>query len=78
LSTFRRRGTSATAEVAGERALAEEKSLGRLQTICDTGSRAVSTYNRILNRWDTTLTGSPRQTCSGRMNPYTKQVEVCC
>jgi hypothetical protein len=62
--------------VAGERALAEENSLGRLQTICDDGSRAVSTYNRTLERWDTATTESPRKTCTGQMNPRTRQVEV--
>ncbi len=36
----------------------EEKTLGRLQTLCDDGTRAVSTYNRILNRRDRTITAS--------------------
>jgi hypothetical protein len=39
----------------------EEKSLGRLQTLCDNGTRAVSTYNRTLDRWDTTITESLRK-----------------
>jgi hypothetical protein len=45
----------------------EEKSLGWLQTICDDGSRAVSTYNRLLGRWDTTVSpppGKPPRTCT--------------
>jgi hypothetical protein len=28
----------------------EEKAMGRLQTLCDDGTRAVSTYNRTLDR----------------------------
>ena len=56
----------------------EEKTLGRLQTLCDDGTRAISTYNRTLERWDTTITTSPRQNCTGRGNPRTGQVEVRC
>jgi hypothetical protein len=56
----------------------EEKSLGRLQTVCSDGTRAVSTYNRTLNRWGTTITESPRQACTGQMDPRTHQVEVRC
>jgi hypothetical protein len=56
----------------------EEKTLGRLQTICDDGTRGVSTYNRSLERWDTTITESPRKACTGRMNAITKQIEVRC
>jgi hypothetical protein len=37
----------------------EEKTLGRLQTLCADGTRVVSTYNRTLERWDTTLTPPP-------------------
>jgi hypothetical protein len=56
----------------------EEKALGRLQTLCDDGTRAVSTYNRTLERWDTTITPPPGQRCTGQMNPRTRQVEVRC
>jgi hypothetical protein len=56
----------------------EEKSLGRLQTLCDDGTRAVSTYNKTLDRWDTTITTSPRSACTGQLNPRTQQVEVRC
>ena len=56
----------------------EEKTLGRLQTVCDDGTRAVSTYNKTLERWDTTITESLRKLCTGRMNPRTWQVEVRC
>jgi hypothetical protein len=34
----------------------EEKTLGRLQTVCEDGTRAVSTYNKTLSRWQRTLT----------------------
>jgi hypothetical protein len=34
----------------------EEKSLRRWQTICSDGTRAVSTWNATLGRWDTTVT----------------------
>jgi hypothetical protein len=34
----------------------EEKTLGRLQTLCDDGTRAISTWNRTLERWETTMT----------------------
>jgi hypothetical protein len=56
----------------------EEKTLGRLQTLCDDGSRAVSTWSPTLQQWQTTITVSPRQACTGLMNPRTQQVEVHC
>jgi len=56
----------------------EEKTLGRLQTLCDDGTRAVSTWNRTLERWESTITPPPGQTCTGRLNPRTQQVEVRC
>jgi hypothetical protein len=31
----------------------EEKTLGRLHTVCDDGTRGISTYNQILDRWET-------------------------
>ena len=69
----------ASPALAGPRCLTyEEKTLGRWQTLCDDGSRAVSTWSPTLGRWDTTITASPRQTCTGQMNPRTQQVEVRC
>jgi hypothetical protein len=53
----------------------EEKSLGRWQTLCDDGSRAVSTYNKTLDRWESTVTPPPGQRCTGRLNPKTRQWE---
>jgi hypothetical protein len=56
----------------------EEKSLGRLQTICDDGTRAVSTYSKTLDQWTTTVTPPPGQTCTGQLNPKTRQWEGRC
>jgi hypothetical protein len=56
----------------------EEKTLGRLHTLCDDGTRAISTYNKTLSRWETTVIESPRTARTGRMNPITRQVEVRC
>jgi hypothetical protein len=55
----------------------EEKTLGRLHTVCDDGTRGVSTYNHTLDRWETAIQ-SPRRDCSGRLNSRTQQVEVRC
>ena len=63
---------------ATRRTTYEEKTLGRLQTVCTDGTRSTSTYNKTLERWDTTITQSPRKTCTGQMNPRTRQVEVRC
>jgi hypothetical protein len=56
----------------------EEQTLGRLQTLCSDGTRAISTYNRTLERGDTTITESPRKACRGYMNAITKEIEVRC
>jgi hypothetical protein len=56
----------------------EERTLQRWYTICDDGTRAVSRYNRVHDRWETTITASPRPSCIARMNPRTPQVEVHC
>jgi hypothetical protein len=37
----------------------EERTLGRLQTLCDDGTRAVSPWNKTLERWETTVTPPP-------------------
>jgi hypothetical protein len=55
-----------------------ERTLNRLQTLCDDGTRAVSTWNKTLERWDTTVTERPKKTCVGQMNSKTRQVEVRC
>ena len=44
----------------------EEKSLGRWQTLCSDGTRAVLRWNTVLDRWDTAVTPPPGQTCTGR------------
>jgi hypothetical protein len=56
----------------------EERSLGRLQTLCDDGTRAIHTYNRTLSRWESTVTPPPGQTCTGQLNPRTRQWEGRC
>jgi hypothetical protein len=56
----------------------EEKTLGRLQTLCDNGTRAVSTYNRTPERWESTVTLPPGKTCTGHLNPRTRQWERRC
>jgi hypothetical protein len=56
----------------------EEKTLGRLQTLCDDGTRAVSTWSSTLGQWQTTVTPPPGQRCTGQMNPKTRQWEGRC
>ncbi len=56
----------------------EEQTLGRLQTLCDDGTRAVSTWNKTLSRWGSTVTPPPGQTCTGRLNSRTRQWEGRC
>jgi hypothetical protein len=57
----------------------EEPALRRLQTLCNDGMRAVSTYNKTLRRWESTITTPPPgQTCSGRVNSTSRQWEGRC
>jgi hypothetical protein len=56
----------------------EEKTLGRLYTVCGDGTRATSSWNRTLECWETTITARPRQACIGQVNPRTRQVEMRC
>ena len=56
----------------------EEPTLGRLQTLCSDGTRAVSTWSPTLQQWTTTVTPPPGQTCTGRLNPKTHQWKGCC
>jgi len=41
----------------------EERTFGRLHTVCDDGTRAISTWNQTLSRWESTVTPPPGQTC---------------
>ena len=50
-----------------------EPTLNRLQTLCSDGTRAVSTWSPTLQRWDTTITASPRPTFTVTMIPRTQQ-----
>jgi hypothetical protein len=56
----------------------EERSLGRWQTVCADGTRAVSTWNQTLSRWESTVSPPPGQTCTGRLHPKTRQWEGRC
>jgi hypothetical protein len=56
----------------------EEQALGRLQTLCADGTRAVSTWNRTLERWESTVTPPPGKACTGHLNPRTRQWEGRC
>jgi hypothetical protein len=58
----------------------EEKTLQRWHTICHDGTRAVNRYNKVLGRWETTITTKPRgrRTCTARPNPLTNTVNVRC
>ena len=56
----------------------EERTMQRWQILCDDGTRGPSTYNRTLERWETTITPPLGQRCTGRLNPRTQQVEVHC
>jgi hypothetical protein len=57
----------------------EEPALRRLQTLGNDGMRAVSTYNKTLRRWESTITTPPPgQTCSGRVNSTSRQWEGRC
>ena len=56
----------------------EEKTLGRLQTLCADGTQAVSTWSPTLQQWTTTVTPTSGQTCQGRLNPKTHQWEGRC
>jgi hypothetical protein len=54
----------------------EGNTLGRLQMLYDDGTRATSYWNKTLSRWETMVSPPPGQTCTGRLNPITQQVEV--
>jgi hypothetical protein len=51
----------------------QEKALNRLHTLCDDGTRGVSTWSPTWQQWTTTVTPPPGQTCTGRLNPKTRQ-----
>jgi hypothetical protein len=54
-----------------------EQTLGHLQTLCADGTRAVSTWSKTLERWESTITPPPGKTCAGRINPKTHPWEGC-
>jgi hypothetical protein len=55
-----------------------EPSLNRQQTICSDGTRAVSTYSPTMQQWTTTVMPPPGKTCTGHLNPRTRQWEGRC
>jgi hypothetical protein len=55
-----------------------EPTLNRLQTLCNDGTRAVSTWSPTLRQWRTTVIPPPGQTYTGRLNPRTRQWEGRC
>jgi hypothetical protein len=56
----------------------QEPMLGRLQTLCSDGTRAVSRYNTVLDRWETSVLPPAGKTCEGRLNPKTYRWEGRC
>ena len=46
----------------------EQKTLRQLYTVCSDGTRATSSWNRTLERWESTVTPPPGQACTGHMN----------
>jgi hypothetical protein len=51
----------------------EEKTLGRLRTLCEDGTRTVSTDNKTLSCWESTVAPPPGKTCKGRPNSRASQ-----
>ena len=47
----------------------EEPTLGRLQTLCSDGSRAISTWSPTLQQWTTTVTAPAGKTAPGGSTP---------
>jgi hypothetical protein len=58
----------------------QEKTLGRLQTLCSDGTRATSYWNGTLERWETMVQPAPgaRRSCTTQRHLQTKDVEVRC
>jgi hypothetical protein len=55
-----------------------EPTLHRLRTLCNDGTRGVSTWSAALQLWTTTVTRPPGQTCMRQVNPKTRQGEGQC
>ena len=49
----------------------EQKTMNQLYTLCDDGSRAVSTWDQTLERWETTVTSPPSSNRS-KIDPQPK------
>ena len=50
----------------------EEKALGRLHTVCSDGTRAVSTWNKTLSRWESTVTPPTSRHHDDKWRPHPK------
>jgi hypothetical protein len=51
----------------------EQKTMSQLYTVCDDGSRAVSTWSLTLQRWETTVTPPPTSPdFQGKLSPQPK------
>jgi hypothetical protein len=48
----------------------------RWHTLCDDGTRAVSHYQRILERWETTIMSSPHTSFAARLQSSTNHIEI--
>jgi hypothetical protein len=57
----------------------EEKTLGRWQTLCSDGTRALSYWNSTLGHWETMVQPAPgaRRSCTMPIHPQ-KHVHVPC
>jgi hypothetical protein len=56
----------------------EERSLGRWQTLCNDGTRAVTTWSSPLGGWQTTITESPQPSRTCRPHTTGHSLEVRC
>jgi hypothetical protein len=54
------------------------RTLDLWHTLCDNGARGVTRHNKVLDRFESTITEPSKKACTGRMNPMTKQTEVRC
>lgn len=51
----------------------ENKILGRLETECADGTRALSYWNEALRRWETSITPGPSQAVPGHQAPWKRE-----
>jgi hypothetical protein len=58
----------------------QEKTLGRLQTLCSDGTRTTSYGKGTLERWEMTVRPAPgaRRSCTTPMHPQMKHLDIRC